>query len=153
MLKPISYDTIADAVLTLHVAVVVFIVGGLFAIVLGNRRGLHLPWLNALWFRLTHLVAILFVMAESWLQVACPLTTLELWLRIRSNSNAGLNGSLAAAKCIQYWLGKVLYFTAPWWVFAIAYSLFATLVVISWIKYPPVVGNRTISSKASIDRF
>ena len=142
MLKPIFYDSAADAVLILHVAVVVFIVGGLLAIVLGNRRGLHSPWLNALWFRLMHLAAILFVMAESWLQVACPLTTLELWLRVRSGSNVGLDSTLADAGCIQYWLGKVLYLTAPWWAFAIAYSLFATLVVISWVKYPPVIGKR-----------
>lgn len=142
MLKPIFYDSAADTVLILHVAVVVFIVGGLLAIVLGNRRGSHLHWLNALWFRLMHSAAILFVVAETWLQVPCPLTTLELWLRIRSGSNVGLDGTLAAASCVQYWLGKVLYFTAPWWVFAIAYSLFATLVVISWVKYPPVVGKR-----------
>ena len=139
MLAPASYGFAADAVLMLHVAVVVWIVGALLAIVLVNRLdgGCRWRWLNALWFRLTHLAAILFVVAESWLRVACPLTTLELWLRVRAGTAIALDGTPAAAGCIQYWLGKVLYFTAPWWVFATVYSGFAALVVISWVKYPP----------------
>ena len=35
---------------------------------------------NALWFRLVHLLAIGYVVAQAWLGQVCPLTTLELSL-------------------------------------------------------------------------
>ena len=128
----------ADAVLILHVGVVLFIVGAVPLIILGNRQRWQQSWINALWFRLTHLAAILFVVAESWLQIACPLTVLELWLRAGAGAGVDVPGESApAAGCIQYWLSKALYFTAPWWVFAAVYTLFALLVVFTWIRYPP----------------
>ena len=65
----------ADVVLLLHFAIVVFVVGGLVLIIVGNMCGWH--WVNALWFRLAHLSAIGIVAAESWLGITCPLTTLE----------------------------------------------------------------------------
>lgn len=55
------YALLADIVLTLHVAIVAFVVGGLVLVVVGNLRGWR--WVNALWFRLAHLGAILFVVA------------------------------------------------------------------------------------------
>lgn len=134
------YVWVADAVLILHVGLVLFIVGAVPAIVIGNRQRRHSAgrlWLNALWFRLTHLAAILFVVGESWLQVACPLTTFERWLRDQSGIGATTAGMPPAPGCIEYWLGRMLFFTAPWWVFAAVYSLFALLVAYTWVKYPP----------------
>ncbi|MBC7500782.1 MAG: DUF2784 domain-containing protein [Herminiimonas sp.] len=133
------YGWAADAILILHVAVVVFIVGTVPAILIGNlsRWELRSQWINSLWFRLTHLSAILFVVAEAWLQIACPLTTLERWLRQVPGAGLARVGNSPAAGCIESWLGKVLYFTAPWWVFAAVYSLFAALVVYTWVKFPP----------------
>ena len=133
------YGWAADTILILHFAVVLFIVGAVPAIFIGNLwlYERHSQAINSLWFRLAHLSAILFVMAEAWLQVACPLTTLERWLREAPSSRVARVGDSPAAGCIEYWLGKVLYFTAPWWVFATVYSLFATLVVYTWVKFPP----------------
>lgn len=45
-----AYSLLADAVLVLHVAVVVFVVGGMLAVLVGNGRGWR--WVNlalALW--------------------------------------------------------------------------------------------------------
>lgn len=133
------YGWAADAILILHVAVVLFIVGAVPAIMIGNlwRRELRSQWINSLWFRLTHLSAILFVVAEAWFQIACPLTTLEHWLREATGTGLARVGNSLASGCIEYWLGKVLYFTAPWWVFAAVYSLFAALVIFTWVKFPP----------------
>ena len=76
------YALLADAVLVLHTGIVLFVVGGLLLVVLGNWRGW--PWVNRPWFRLAHLAAITAVVAESWLGLTCPLTTLEWWLRARA---------------------------------------------------------------------
>ena len=125
----ISYALLADIVLTLHVAVVAFVVGGLVLVLAGNLRGWR--WVNALWFRLAHLVAIVVVVAETWLGMLCPLTTLEMWLRER----AGVTGY--GGGFIEHWLQRVLYYEAPWWVFAVGYSLFGLLVIATWIRFPP----------------
>jgi hypothetical protein len=57
------YRLLADAVLTLHFGIVVFVVGGLVLVVLGNWRGWG--FVNRWWFRLTHLAAI-GVVVSSW---------------------------------------------------------------------------------------
>ena len=67
---------VADAVLALHVAVVLFVVGGLVLVIAGNRAGWH--WVNHWWLRLAHLAAIAYVAAQAWWGLECPLTTLEM---------------------------------------------------------------------------
>jgi Protein of Unknown function (DUF2784) len=76
---------LADAVLLLHVAVVLFVVGGLLLVVFGNLRGW--AWVNARWLRLAHLAAIGVIVAETWLGLVCPLTTLEMWLRAQAGAS------------------------------------------------------------------
>src|SRR5690606_14109945 len=51
------WQLLADAVLLTHVALVLFVVGGLVLIVIGNWRGW--PRVNRPWFRALHLAAIL----------------------------------------------------------------------------------------------
>ena len=126
------YQQLADAVLALHVAVVAFVVGGLLAIVVGNLRSW--PQVNAPWFRIAHLAAIGVVVAESWLGVICPLTTLEMSLRARAG--AGTYGG----SFIEHWLSRLLYWDAPPWVFVLGYTLFGLLVVASWWAWPPSTG-------------
>lgn len=131
MRATLIYQVLADAVLVLHFAVVAFVVGGLVLVVVGNLC--HWRWVNALWFRLAHLCAIAVVVAQSWLGITCPLTTLEMWLRVQARV-ATYQGSF-----IEYWVQQLLYYQAPGWVFALAYSLFALLVVASWVRYPPEI--------------
>ena len=123
------YRGLADAVLALHVGVVLFVVGGLALILAGNLLRWH--WVNTWWLRLTHLAAIGVVVAESWLGIVCPLTTFEVWLR----AQAGV--STYAGSFIGHWLQRLLYYDAPAWVFGLAYSLFALLVVATWWAFPP----------------
>lgn len=120
---------LADIVLTLHAAVVLFIVGGLVLIFLGNRLGWR--WVNGWWFRVAHLAAIGIVVAQAWLGLDCPLTTLEVWLRSPGEMGGLLEGFIA------YWLGRLLYYRLPAWVFVLAYSLFGALVMLAWWRYPP----------------
>ncbi|MFC5523683.1 DUF2784 domain-containing protein [Polaromonas jejuensis] len=134
MRDELLYPLLADLLLTLHVAIVAFVVGGLVLVVVGNLRNWR--WVNALWFRLAHLGAILFVVAETWLGLTCPLTTLEMWFRAKAN------GTTYSSGFIEHWLQRVLYYEAPWWVFAIGYSLFGLLVVATWVYFPPASRTR-----------
>lgn len=133
---------LADLVLALHAALVLFVVAGLPLIVGGNLAGWR--WVNHWWFRLAHLLAIAVVVAESWLGIACPLTTLEVWLR----SQAGQ--SVQVESFIGYWLQRLLYYNFPPWVFIGAYTLFGLLVLLAWWRFPPS-SRRTPRGPARID--
>lgn len=124
-----GWRVLADAVLLLHFAIVVFVVGGLAAIVAGNLR--RWRWVNRPLFRVAHLAAIGFVVVQSWLGQVCPLTTLESWLRQRGGQ-ATYGGGF-----IEHWLHAVLFFRAPDWVFVVAYTAFGALVAWAWWRWPP----------------
>jgi len=128
---------LADAVLILHFAIVLFVVGGLVLIIVGNFSGWR--WVNALWFRLLHLAAIAIVVAESWLGINCPLTTLEMWLRAQSGAASAINYS---ESFIGYWLQRLLFYSAPPWVFVLTYTVFGALVIAVWFRFPPEFRRR-----------
>ena len=123
------YPLLADLVLALHAAVVAFVVGGLALVVVGNLR--QWRWVNGLGFRVAHGAAIAFVVAEAWLGITCPLTTLESWLRARAGA------AHYADSFIGHWLASLLFYEAPAWVFALAYSVFGALVAAAWWWFPP----------------
>ena len=125
-----AYLVLANAVLVLHVAIVLFVVGGLVLILVGNRCAWH--WVNRWWFRLAHLAAIGVVVAEAWFGITCPLTTLEAWLRVRAGAPV-----YGGSGFIEHWLQRLLYYDAPPWVFTLGYTAFALLVLGAWWLYPP----------------
>ena len=128
MQRSSPYLLLADVVLISHVAIVAFVVGGLVLVVLGNLR--QWAWVNTLWFRLAHLATMAVVVVQSWLGVVCPLTTLEMWLRSQAGA-ATYSGSF-----IEYWLGRVLFYQAPSWVFLLVYGVFGLLVLAAWWYFP-----------------
>ena len=123
------YQLLADLVLALHFSLVVFVVCGLLLILVGNLKAWR--WVNALWFRLTHLAAIVVVVAEAWFGVTCPLTALEHWLRVKAQATT-YSGSF-----IEHWVSRALYYEAPAWVFTMLYSLVGLLVAAAWHCFPP----------------
>ena len=129
MSDALPFALLADLVLALHVGIVAFVVGGLVMIVAGNLAGWR--WVNRWWFRLTHIAAIVYVAAQAWLGMVCPLTTLEMWLRARAHLPTYAN------TFIGHWLQTFLYFDAPAWVFTVVYTFFGLLVVAAWVRYPP----------------
>jgi hypothetical protein len=116
---------LADLVLLLHAAIVVFNVGGLLVIWLGAWRGW--AWVRNRAFRLTHLGLILFIVAEAILGITCPLTTLEDWLR----------GETQAQGFIARWVTSWMFYDAPAWIFTLIYSKFGALVAATWVLVPP----------------
>lgn len=115
---------LADLVLVVHVLFLLFVVGGLAAVVVGARRW---RWVRNRPFRLAHLGAIALVVAESVLGIACPLTVWEDALR----------GGGPARSFVGRWAAWLLYYDFPEWVFAAAYCAFGTLVVWAWRRVPP----------------
>jgi len=131
------YQALADLVLVLHASVVMFVVGGLVLIVVGNAKGWL--WVNAIWFRAAHLLAIAVVMLQAWAGVVCPLTTLESWLRVQGGSPG------YTASFIEHWVQRLLFYEAPVWVFTSLYSIFAAAVAATWWRYPPTWSARAIA--------
>ena len=122
---------LADLVLLLHFLVVLFVVGSLLLIALGGMRGWH--WVRNPWFRWAHLLAIGVVAAQAWLGMVCPLTTLEMALRTAAGERT------YAGSFIAHWLGRLLYYQAPLWVFALVYTVFSALVAGAWWLVRPGV--------------
>lgn len=120
---------LADLTLIAHALIALFVVAGLPIIVVGNLA--RLEWVNAWWFRVSHIACIAIIVAQAWLGVVCPLTTLEMWLRDRAGQSTYDEGF------IEHWIGELLFYDAPTWVFTTAYSLFGALMVIIWWRYPP----------------
>jgi hypothetical protein len=123
------YSTLADLTLIAHVALVMFVVFGQLAILIGWAR--CWAWTRAAPFRLTHLASIVVVMLETWIGVACPLTVLENhWRQLAGQ--AGYQTSF-----IGTWLDRLLFYNAPDWLFTTLYTLFALAVLATYILYPP----------------
>ena len=133
MSSVLPYRYLADAVLLVHFGVVAFVVGGLLIVVAGNL--LRWPWVNNAWFRAAHVLAIGFVVVQAWLGKVCPLTALESWLRAK----AGV--ATYRQSFIEYWVQRVLYYEAPSWVFASAYTAFGLMVLLAWWYFPPRFGK------------
>lgn len=123
------YRLAADLTLLLHTLFVAFVLVGLMFVLIGKPLGWQ--WVRNGWFRLAHLAAIGVVVLQSWFGMICPLTTLEMWLRARAGE------STYPGAFVAHWLEQILYYQAPAWVFAVAYTLFGALVVASWFWVRP----------------
>lgn len=120
-MSPSTAAPLADALLALHVAIVLFVVGLLPLVIAGGWR-----WVRHRGLRFTHLALIWFIAAQSWLGQLCPLTVWEQDLR-RMAGQAAYRESF-----IEHWLSRLLYWDLPWWVFVAAYTAFAALVAGAW---------------------
>jgi len=116
---------LADAILVVHAAFVLYVVGGLVATWIGLALGL--PFARNPWFRNLHLAAIAFVVLESLLGMMCPLTVWEYQLR----------GEQSEAGFIQRWVHALLFWSWPAWVFTTIYVAFGLLVALTWWRFPP----------------
>ncbi len=121
---------LADLILAVHVAFVGFVVGGLVVVWIGgafawafvrNRR-----------FRLLHLLAMGIVVGQTLIEVICPLTQWEVWLREQAGQP-----TYADATFVQYWLQRLLYWDWSPRTFMIVYLLFFAAMLLSWWVVPP----------------
>ena len=123
------YSMAADAILVVHFTFVVFVVGGQACVVIGYFRDWR--WVRSLTFRVCHLLAIGFVVAQAWASNICPLTVWESKLRAAAGEQS------YQRSFIEHWIGKLIYYDAPLWLFAVVYTLFGALVIFTWIWVRP----------------
>ena len=114
-----------DIILIIHFLFVLFVVGSLPLIWIGEW--MRFEFVRNLRFRLAHIVAILFVVVESFIGMVCPLTLLEDRLR----------GGESGGNFIQRWLHRILFYDVPGWMLTMIYVLFAILVIITFKLLPP----------------
>ncbi len=120
---------LGDGVMVVHALFVAFVVGGQIAVLLGWWRGWR--WVRRPGFRVPHLGVIAYVLIQSLLGRPCPLTVWEAELR-RAAGQAHHDQGF-----IVYWVGELLFLHPPGWAFTLGYSVFAALVAISWVHFPP----------------
>jgi hypothetical protein len=123
-MSPAIAALLADALLALHMGVVLFVVGLLPLVLVGGALGWR--WVRNFRLRLTHLALMVFIAAQAWLDQLCPLTVWEQNLR-RIAGESSYRESF-----IEHWLSRLLYWEAPWWVFVAAYTGFAVLLGVAW---------------------
>ncbi len=116
---------LADAILLIHALVVAFIVGGALYVWIGVW--FDWPGVRSPLFRYVHLGAMLFVAAEAIMGLVCPLTLWEDALR-GEQSNSGF---------VARWVGRLIYYDLPGWVFSAAYVAFAGALVVTLVLVPP----------------
>ena len=116
------YRLMADAILVIHLAFVVFVVFGFLLILTGLLA--RWSWVHNRKFRVAHLAAVGFVVLQAWLGRLCPLTIWENELRRR----AGQSGYTETF--VEHWLRDILFYQAEPWVFTTIYTCFGALVVI-----------------------
>ena len=123
------YGILADTVLVLHFLFALFLVAGLILVIAGHFR--QWEWVKNPWFRWAHIAGTVVVAVQAWIGMICPVTGLEMWLR----EQAG--GATYQGSFIAHWVGELLYYNLPAWVFILAYSVFAAGVVAAWICVRP----------------
>lgn len=137
------YRIAADAVVTLHVGFVLFVVLGQLAILVGILR--KRPWVRNFTFRASHLLAISIVVAESFCGITCPLTTWEQQLR-QLAGNETYSGDF-----IPNLLHDLLFVNAETWVFTMLYAAFGGIVLLTFIFCPPRLPGRAAPTQAVTD--
>jgi hypothetical protein len=126
-------QTLAAAILAVHLGVVVFNVGGLILVPLGAWLGWR--WVRLYWLRVLHLLALAVVALQALFGRACILTVWQLALQSRG-------GQGEPEPMIATWINRLLYWPLPHWVFVVAYvAVFVyTLLLWRWVR-PVRQGN------------
>ena len=121
---------LADAIVVVHAAIVLFVILGLVLVLLGGF--LRWRWVRNPWFRVAHLAVIVFVAVQgAGFDVLCPLTTWEQDLRERAGQQ-GYEGSFVGRLCHD-----VLFVDVPLSVLNWSYVAFAALVLATFYFVRP----------------
>ena len=124
-----GYSVLADLLVCIHLAYVLFVVFGQVAIVAGlllKRR-----WVRSFWFRAVHLLMIGVVVFEAAFGIVCPLTRWENRLRVAAGQEE------VGPSFIEYWTHRIMFYQFEPWVFTIIYCVFGASVLAAFVFGPP----------------
>ena len=117
-----STIAVADAVLALHVGIILFNVFGLIAIPVGGWLGWR--FVRVAWWRLLHLGAMAAVAVQAVAGRACFLT---VW----QDTLVGMGQN--QPPMIMRWVDQVIFWPLPLWFFAALYGLaWAYVLALLW---------------------
>ncbi len=119
----------ADALMLLHFAIVLFVVVSVPVIWVGYWLKRHFVVNRT--FRFLHLGAMAFVLVQALAGEICPLTKLEMALRLKAG------GDVYAGSFVQHWVHKILYLDLSPTAFTWMYGIFFGLIVLTLIFIPP----------------
>jgi hypothetical protein len=125
------YSVLADIVAALHFGYVGFVVVGELLILIGIALGWK--WIRNIWFRVPHLLAMLYPAFEMFSHIECPLTVWEYYLRKAANQEA-VEGSFVGRlinNLMMFNLGD------DSWVWLWIYGGMALLIVLTFVLAPP----------------
>jgi hypothetical protein len=124
------YRILADIVVALHLVIVLFVVLGMAAILLGGV--LKWQWVRNFWFRMIHLLIIATVVEEALLGIKCPLTDWEDMLREKAGE------TVEQGTFIGRLMHKILFFqVSDMNIMTISYCLFGLVVLLALFFVPP----------------
>ncbi|MDX2218144.1 MAG: DUF2784 family protein [Burkholderiales bacterium] len=117
---------LADLILLLHLAIVLFNTLGLVLVWVGAALGWH--WVRIFAFRIAQLLLMGYIALQALVGQICPLT---LW-------EDALRGTTDERGFIARWAAALLYWNAPPWVFAAGYVAWFGLMILTWFLVRPV---------------
>ena len=115
---------IADIVLSIHLAVILFVLSGFIFIPLASINGW--TWFAGRRTRILHTLIMSIVTVETIVGVSCPLTWIENSLREFQRSSS----------FIGYWIQQAVYWDLPSQVFIFIYSVCLAWTVLMWKLFP-----------------
>ncbi len=124
------YALLADLLAGIHLAFIAFVVGGQLAVLIG--AALRWQWIRNRWFRVGHLLAIVFVALEAVVGMICPLTDWEYQLRMSAGQIVEEDISFVGRL-----VREILFYEFPTWAFTTAYVSFALVVLATLVLVPP----------------
>jgi hypothetical protein len=117
---------LAQAILAVHVAIILFNLFGLIAVPLGAFC--RWQFVRVRWWRVLHLVLLGTVALQAVAGRACILT---LW------QDAVATGAASPTPLIMGWVNRMIYWPLPIWVFAALYVLvFGYALALLWLVPP-----------------
>ncbi len=120
----------ADAILYLHVAIILFNVFGLIAVPLGAWRGWS--FVRVFWWRALHVASWTLVALQALLNRLCFLTLWQdaLMLRVGETPSGG--------PLVQEWIMRLIFWPLPLWAFTALYAVLWVYVLVLWWRVPPL---------------
>lgn len=123
------YAFLADLTVAVHVGYVAFVVLGQLLIWIGLLRGWQ--WVRNPWFRSLHLLAITIVVVEELNDWRCPLTVWEEMFREKAGQPT--SGGTFLGRLLH----SIIFFDFEPWVFTVIYLTCGTLVLGTFLCFPP----------------
>jgi hypothetical protein len=122
------YLFLADVLVVIHFAYVLFVVLGMAAILAGIV--FRWSWVRNFWFRSIHFLMIAVVVFETLFGIICPLTEWED--RLREAGGMPVESESFIGRCVQ----SIMFFHAPL-LLPVCYCIFGLLVLLTLIFAPP----------------